>query len=287
MSPKFQTVLLYHQSFLVTCQLETSAPKDPNLTLNTTRSNVCTCDMYSWYPRVPNLSAFCFTACNCFWVTHQFETSARTKWPKSDLEPTRSNVPHICVTSIHECKFSLRFTLRPDVFEKQAILRQTHWMTPKWPWTLQGHRYPIYVLLLPSSLKFRFFLLYDQPFSRYRPFWDKCSEWPLNDPERYNALQGQTYMYTKYVLLVSPSPRFQTVLLYGQPFSRCHTLLNGPKGNKIFAKMKNLKFYNSLRKKLPIFKTHCKYSKSVSNSCIQNALLLFKTRCYYLKHAAN
>ncbi len=49
---------------------------------------------------------------------------------------------------------------------------------PKWYWTLQGQRYPIYVLLVFTSPKFHSISLYNEPFSKYRPFWDKCSEWP-------------------------------------------------------------------------------------------------------------
>ncbi len=29
------------------------------------------------------------------------------------------------------------------------------------------------------------FSLYSQPFSNNRPFWNKCTEWPPNDPEHY------------------------------------------------------------------------------------------------------
>ncbi len=38
-------------------------------------------------------------------------------------------------------------------------------------WTLQSQTYSIYVLLVSMSLKLRSVSLYDQPFSRYRSFW--------------------------------------------------------------------------------------------------------------------
>ena len=155
-------------------------------------------------------------------------------------------------------------------------------MAPKCPWTLQGHVWPIYMLLVYTSPKFHSISLYDQPFSRYRPFWDKCSEWPQIDldntrsnypipyttvPEPQISLHFvlrpaifelqaifrqvhrmtpkgswtlQDQRYTTYVLLVSSSPKFHSVLLYDQPFSKYRTfynyplttMLNGPKKNK-------------------------------------------------------
>ncbi len=62
---------------------------------------------------------------------------------------------HICVSGIRESHISLRVALRRARFEVQAILRQVHRMTPKWPQTLQSHRYTTYVLLVSPSPKFR------------------------------------------------------------------------------------------------------------------------------------
>ncbi len=59
-------------------------------------------------------------------------------------------------------KISPRFSLRPDIFKLQAILRQVHWMFPKWPWTLEVQTYPhILMLTTPEfqiSLGFEFAL---------------------------------------------------------------------------------------------------------------------------------
>ena len=60
---------------------------------------------------------------SCFRVTGHFEISALND-PKMTLNPTRSNVFHICITSIYECQISIRFALRPAVLELQAILRK-------------------------------------------------------------------------------------------------------------------------------------------------------------------
>ena len=213
---KFHSVLLYDQPFLRSRPFWDKCTKSPQMTLNPTRSNIphicvtsipnspiqsvsfydqlflsytpfwekCTkwprndlehyqvkCIQYMccWYPWVLNFSPFCSTASR-FWVTSHFETSVPND-PQMTLNPTRSNVPHICVISIHESQFSLSFTL------------------------------------------------WHNPFSSYRPFWDKCTEWP-------QTLQGQRH--TTYVLLVSPIPKFQSVLLYDQPFSRYRTFYTSP-----------------------------------------------------------
>ncbi len=92
-----------------------------------------------------------------FQVTGHFEQLYQND-PKMPLSPTRSNVPHMCVTSIHRSHISLCFTLQPAVFEIQAILRQVHWMTPKWPWTTRSN-YPEYVTaVLWSQISVRFVL---------------------------------------------------------------------------------------------------------------------------------
>ncbi len=50
-----------------------------------------------------------------------------------------------------------------DIETQHALLQQyDRWNDRKWPWTLQGQMYPIYVLLVPLSLKFHTVLLYDQ-----------------------------------------------------------------------------------------------------------------------------
>ena len=63
--------------------------------------------------------------------------------PQMTLNPTQSNVPHTCVTSIHDFQISLRFALRPAILGIQAIFRQVLQMSQKWSWTLQGQRYPM------------------------------------------------------------------------------------------------------------------------------------------------
>ncbi len=155
-----------------------------------------------------------------FRVTGHFEKC--TKWPQNNLEHYKVKLPDICITSVPDSKF--------------------------------------------HSVS-----LYDQPFSRYRPFWDKCTEWPQIDLEPHKVklpyicitsvrdsqilvrfalwpalfeiqailrqvhrmtpnwpwtLLGQRY--TTYVLLVSPSPKFCSVLLYDQRFPWYRTFYNSP-----------------------------------------------------------
>ena len=74
-------------------------------------------------------------------------------------------------------KISL-YNLYLAIFELQAILREVHKLTPKWPWRLNGQQCPMYMLQLPSSPHFQSVSLYVQPFSSHRPLWVKCTEWP-------------------------------------------------------------------------------------------------------------
>ncbi len=75
-----------------------------------------------------------------------------TEWPQNYLEPLQGQMYPICVTSVFESQLSFLFTLLPAVFELHAILRQMHWMPPKFHWTLQGNRYPIHMyVLVPES----------------------------------------------------------------------------------------------------------------------------------------
>ncbi len=83
-------------------------------------------------------------------------------------------------------KISLRSSLRPAVFQLQAILRQVHWMTPKWPWTLQHLVYTRSLISVTNIYESQISVLFcstSNRFLSYRPFWDKVTEWPQNDLE--------------------------------------------------------------------------------------------------------
>ncbi len=56
------------------------------------------------------------------------------------------------------------------------------------------HVYPIYDILEPPSSKFQPILLYRQPFLRYRPLWDRCTE----SPKWPQTIIGQGIPYSFY-----------------------------------------------------------------------------------------
>ncbi len=138
-------------------------------------------------------------------------------------------------------------------------------MAPKWPSTIQGQMYPIYVLLVSMSTKFHSVSLYDydQLFLKYKPFW----KWM--DPKWSWTLQGQLYpihvllltsinesqmsgritlrpsvleisalndptwhwtlrsqRYLTYVLLMFQSLKFHPIILYDQPLRDTHLSIN-------------------------------------------------------------
>ncbi len=88
---------------------------------------------------------------SCFRVTGHLETSAPND-PKKNLNTKRWTVPHIHVATTPEWQISLRFALRLAFIELWASLKQVHWITPKWPWTLKCQRYHIYMLKVSISL---------------------------------------------------------------------------------------------------------------------------------------
>ena len=97
-------------------------------------------------------------------------------------------------------------------------------MTTNWNWTLNSQKYSLYTKYLPTEAQMfvRFALRlavselqgHQEPeMSRMTPNWT----WTL-DSRNYPA-------YTKYL---PKRPKFWSVLLYDQRFSRCHTFYNSP-----------------------------------------------------------
>ena len=111
----------------------------------------------------------------------------RISLPNTHIVATHvAEVTHIRVTNL--VPMSPNFTpfhSTTSRFRLQAILRQVHQMTPKWHWTIQDQMYPIYVLVVYSSIKFQSFSFYDLPFLSYRQYWDNSTEWPQNYLEHY------------------------------------------------------------------------------------------------------
>ncbi len=96
------------------------------MTLNTTRSKVPHTSVTS----VAESQIPFFSTTSLFRVTGHYETSALNG--KVTLNTTRPKVAHICYYC-PESQISVRFALRPAMFELQAILRQTIAPNdPKW-----------------------------------------------------------------------------------------------------------------------------------------------------------
>ena len=96
------------------------------------------------------------------------------------------------------------------------------WIIPKWPWTLQGQKYPTCVLLVSPSHKFYSVLLYEQLFLSYRPFWDKCTEWHQND-EPHEA-KGTQYITDKPEAQISVHCTFWPAFLSHKTFWEVHRI---------------------------------------------------------------
>ena len=131
------------------------------------------------------------------------------------LNPTRSNVPHTCVTGIHRVPNFTPFCSMTVVFEMQAILRQLHRMTLKWPWTYKVKSCIPYVLPVSSSIKFQSFNLRPAIFES-QAIWDKCTEWPHNDLE-HHKVEGTPHMFQHHTrapnfrLFCSTTSSFQDI----------------------------------------------------------------------------
>ncbi len=77
-----------------------------------------------------------------------------TEWPQNDLEPYKFK----CTPYIYNyCPRVLNFTpfrSTTTIFQHTGHFETSAPYDPKWPWTLQGQRYPTYVLLVSMNPKF-------------------------------------------------------------------------------------------------------------------------------------
>ena len=113
----------------------------------------------------------------------------------------------------YQCPWALTFT--PFHSTTRCFQVTVHFETkapndPKWSWTLQGHRYPIYVLVVSLHPNCPFIFLYEQPF-----FEAILRQSAPNKPKRPWTLHG--HKCPIYVLVVSPISN-QSVSLYGELF---------------------------------------------------------------------
>ncbi len=117
LSPKFQSVWLYDEPFWLTCHFEKSAPNDLEY-----YKLKCTpyMSLVSLIPKFHSVFALRPAVYKISGILRQVH-----QMTQNDLEPTRSNVPHICIT-ISGSQISFRVTLRSAIFKIKAILRQVH-----------------------------------------------------------------------------------------------------------------------------------------------------------------
>ncbi len=135
--------------------------------------------------------------------------------PNSHVATTYVNeVTHIYVFLVSlSPNISLHFSLWLAVFELQAIRIQVHWMTHKWPWTLQhvqGQKCAICVSNIHESQISVIFALPLVVFLSFRPFWHKCTESP-------KITLNVTRSNIPHICVTSAhEPKFHSVLLYCQ-----------------------------------------------------------------------
>ncbi len=110
-------------------QFETSAPKDPKMTLNTKRSKgpPCMCFISTPESQISLLFAPWLSVFKLHAILRQVH---QMTW-KTTRNNKRAKVPHTHVTTAPESQISFYFALWSAIFELQAILRQAHRMIPK------------------------------------------------------------------------------------------------------------------------------------------------------------
>ena len=129
-------------AFWVIRMFETSVPNGPKMTLNPTRSNVLHICVISIHARVPNFTLL-RSSTSHFRDTFHFETSAPND-RKITLDPTRSKcTPYVLLVSMSLSSFSPFHSTVSRVSVTGHFLKNLHWMTPEWPWILQGQRCPM------------------------------------------------------------------------------------------------------------------------------------------------
>ena len=139
-----------------------------------------------------------------FWVTGHFEISAPND-PQMTLYPRRSKIPQIHITTTSKSQISLRFALRPAIFELQAILKQVHLMTSKWRSALKCHKsIQFYFHSILISLHFNLRLAIFELQAILKQLHRMTLKWP-------STLKGQRYpIYTCY----NYPPKYHSVPLY-------------------------------------------------------------------------
>ena len=102
------------------------------------------------------------------------------------------------------------------------IFGKVHWMTSKWPWHVEGQQYQHACYILPRGPIFARFALRWAVLS-YGHIFGKVHRMTPNDLHMVKV--KNTNMHATYPH-PTPRPKFLSVLLYNQPFSRTLRFLN-------------------------------------------------------------
>ena len=97
-----------------------------------------------------------------------------TRWPQMTLDTKRSKMPHTCPTST----FSIFFCSTVIRFWVTCHFETSGRNDPKMTLNIKGPKVPHIYLLVLYYYKFPSVSFYGQPFTIYRPFWEKCTEIP-------------------------------------------------------------------------------------------------------------
>ncbi len=85
---------------------------------------------------------------------------------------------------------------------------------PKMAWKHVSSKVPPYTCYIyPRIQNFHSVSLNGQAFSSYRPFWNKCTEWPQHDHKQYKI--NGTHIHITPII-----PKFHPTSLYGKSLSR-------------------------------------------------------------------
>ena len=140
------------------------------------------------------------------------------KWPWH-VQGQNTNM-HVTYTP--EAQIFVCFALRWAVFELRPNFRKSAPNDPKWPWHVQGQIYQHACYIHPRGPNFRPFRSTMSRFWVTAQFLEKCTEWPQM------TLTCSRSKIPTCMLHTPLRPKFPSVSLYDEPFSRKLRFLNFP-----------------------------------------------------------
>ncbi len=140
---------------------------------------------YAYYThcRGPNFHPF-HSMMSHIWITAQF-WEGKLHQIETPNDPVMFKVknnppPHMCSTCIYnpEAQILINFAVQSAVFEYKPILCKVYQLTLKWPWHVQGQKYPCAYDMHPQNLNFHQFHSMMTSFSVTAQVWESA----LNNP---------------------------------------------------------------------------------------------------------